>query len=114
MKKLLEQRPWGNFVRYTHNEISTVKIITVEPGQKLSLQYHDHRQEFWRIVQGNPTVTIGDQTMSGKEGDEFFVETKTPHRIAATKDRVVFLEIALGTFDETDIVRIEDDYGRVS
>ena len=45
-----EVRPWGNFERFTLNEQSTVKIITVNPGEAFSLQVHGHREEFWRGV----------------------------------------------------------------
>lgn len=44
MKIYKEERPWGNFERFTHNEISTVKILTVNPNEELSLQYHHNRE----------------------------------------------------------------------
>lgn len=113
MKKLLEERPWGNFVRYTHNEQTTVKIITIKPGEGLSLQSHEKRREFWRILKGRPHVTIGDLTVVGQSGDEFDIPEKTLHQISSTDDEVQFLEIAFGEFDENDIVRVSDRYGRV-
>lgn len=125
LNKVLVTRPWGNFVQYTQNASSTVKVITVEKGQELSLQYHHHRSEFWRILEGHPRVTIGKEgenasesgaeveVVDAKPGDEFIVSIENPHRIGAPTDRVVFLEIAFGQFDEDDIVRTEDKYGRV-
>ena len=109
-----ENRPWGSFERFTKETPSTVKLITIKKGESLSLQYHKNRQEFWHVVKGTPTVTIGDKEVSGKVGDEFFVEKEIKHCIAAPIDEVVFLEIAFGSFDENDIVRLRDQYGRAS
>ena len=107
-----EERPWGNFERFTKDVLSTVKIITVNYGQTLSLQYHEHRQEFWRILQGDPVVTIGEKDVSAAPGYEFFIDKRVKHRVSAPAHTVVFLEISLGRFDENDIVRLDDRYGR--
>lgn len=112
MKKLVENRPWGNFVEYTHNEVTTIKILTVNPGQELSLQYHAHRKEFWRILKGNPSIVIGEKKVETKPGDEFEVSEGAQHQISAGKDGAEILEISFGDFDEQDIVRIKDKYGR--
>ena len=45
-----EERPWGNFRQFSHNELSTVKIISINPNSSLSLQYHNNRSEFWKII----------------------------------------------------------------
>ncbi len=108
-----EIRPWGNFERFTLNEPCTVKIITVNPGQELSLQQHAHRDEEWRILQGSGVVTVGDAQTPVQPGDNFFVARGTKHRVAGGPQGVMFLEIAEGDFDECDITRLEDDYGRV-
>ena len=113
IQKKTEQRPWGNFVQYTHNENSTVKIITVEKGEELSLQSHASREEFWKVLGGNPTITIGIETQGAIPGDEFYVSKDTLHRIAAPKDQVTILEISFGNFDENDITRVQDKYGRI-
>jgi len=42
----IEERPWGNFERFTLNEKTTVKIITVNAGESISLQTHENRDEF--------------------------------------------------------------------
>lgn len=113
MNKLLVNRPWGNFLQYTHNESTTVKILTILPQQELSLQYHNHRKEFWRVLKGNPKITIGENVVDAKPNDEFEVQEKTQHRISAGTEEVQILEIAFGNFDENDIVRTNDKYGRV-
>ena len=108
-----EERPWGSFTEFIKNEKATVKIIKVEKEGKLSLQYHKNRDEFWKVLKGNPQITIGGDVIDAKEDDEFFIERGSLHRIYAPNDEVNVLEISLGEFDERDIVRIEDEYGRV-
>ncbi len=112
MNPLLVERPWGHFERFTLNEKSTVKLLYIKKGESLSLQYHNHRDEFWKIVSGNPFVEIGESKNEANPGDEFVTKALTHHRISAPKDDVVFLEISFGELDEEDIVRIEDKYNR--
>lgn len=112
MKKQIVTRPWGNFEQFTHNESTTVKIITVNPRESLSLQTHAKREEFWRIISGNGTVTIGKEQHPCALGDEFFIPLGAEHRVTGGENGVTFLEIAFGNFDENDIVRLEDKYGR--
>jgi mannose-6-phosphate isomerase len=113
MKKHFEERPWGNFIEFTHNEPTTVKILTIRSGEEFSLQHHNKRKEFWRILSGKPMVTIGNDEVHGKTGDEFEIPPHIDHRIKAGDDDVIVLEISFGEFDESDIVRVEDKYGRV-
>ncbi|MDG2431397.1 phosphomannose isomerase type II C-terminal cupin domain [Flavobacterium sp.] len=113
MKIYKEERPWGNFERFTHNEISTVKILTVNPNEELSLQYHHNREEFWKIIDGTGIFTIGDTTKIGNKGDEFFIPKETVHQIKTSNTSVTIIEIAFGNFDENDIVRLKDKYNRI-
>lgn len=107
------KKPWGSFTTFTKNELSTVKLLYVTHGEQLSLQYHENREEFWKVMKGNPEIIVGDRTEYLKEGDEVVIPTHTNHRISAPNDDVVILEISKGEFDEDDIVRIEDKYNRV-
>ncbi len=111
-KPYREERPWGNFVKFTQNLPSTVKIITVKPNETLSLQTHSHRDEFWQVVSGDGSVDIGPEHFHVKAGDSHFVPRTTAHRIASGPSGLTILEIAFGDFDENDIVRLEDKYGR--
>ncbi|MBU0760236.1 MAG: phosphomannose isomerase type II C-terminal cupin domain [Nanoarchaeota archaeon] len=113
MKKQVVKRPWGWEDIFTLNEISSVKILNVKPRQKFSLQKHKDRKEFWKILDNPAKVTIGKKTFRAKCGDEFFIPKKTLHRVEALSKTVQVLEISFGKFDEKDIVRKEDDYGRV-
>ena len=112
-KPYKESRPWGDFVEFVKNQPCTVKIITVNKGEAFSLQYHESRDEFWRILQGKGLVTIGDEKKPLVVGEDYFVPKKSLHRIEATDENVVLLEIAYGSFDENDIIRVEDKYNRV-
>lgn len=104
-----EERPWGNFEQFTHNEQSTVKIITVKDQAKLSLQSHKNRDETWIILDGQIKVVLDSQTFETKPGDRFEIKRNQKHRLIGP-GRV--LEISHGIFDENDIKRYEDDFGR--
>lgn len=107
-----EIRPWGGFERFTLNEKTTVKIVTVKAGEAISLQTHGHRDEFWRIISGEGQITMGEDTHDARAGQQFYTVRGTKHRVTAGKEDMSFLEIAFGEFDESDITRLEDKYGR--
>lgn len=111
-KLFTEERPWGWFREFVKNETVTIKILFIKMGECFSLQKHENRNEFWRILVGEPDITIDGKTVRAKPGDEFEILTKEEHRIQASTNDVEVLEISRGKFDETDIVRIEDKYGR--
>ena len=106
-------RPWGGYERFTLEEPTTVKIITVKSGEAFSLQTHAHRDEFWRVISGEGVVTIGEEKHEAKSGESFFAPRGTAHRAEATGEDLVLLEISFGDFDENDIIRLQDRYGRV-
>ena len=112
MKRGKVKKPWGGFERFTLNENSTVKILEIKPKQEFSLQKHKKRAEFWRILEGNCKVTVGNRTKKAKPGDEFTIGKNVKHRIEALGKTVRVLEISFGKFDEKDIKRLEDKYGR--
>ena len=114
MKKEMVKKPWGKFEQFTLNEMTTVKIHTVKPKQKLSLQYHNNREEFWKFLDNPAKVTIGKKTFKVGGGDEVFIKKRQIHRVQALSKPVRMLEIAFGKFDENDIVRLEDAYGRIA
>ena len=113
-KPYREERPWGEFIEFTRNAPSTVKIITVKAGEAFSLQTHSKRDEFWRIISGEGTIRIDKQSIPVKAGDNHFVPRNTLHRIEAGSSSVVVLEVSFGEFDENDISRLEDKYGRTT
>lgn len=111
--KQVEERPWGKFEQFCHNEKVTVKILTVNPNSKLSLQYHNKRDEFWKVIEGSGQIVLGNKIINVKTDDEYLIPKKTNHRIITTLNKLKILEISYGEFDENDIVRISDDYNRV-
>ena len=113
-EKLIDKRPWGDFEEFSKNVPTTVKIININDGQELSLQYHTKRSEFWKVISGNPRMTIDAVVMDAKTGDEFWVERFSEHRMASPLGPSSVQEISFGDFDENDIVRVEDKYGRKS
>lgn len=107
------KRPWGDFRQFTHNELSTIKIVTVKPNEILSLQSHKNRSEFWHVISGTGTVEIGEIKKDTVVGDEHEIKVGEKHRLGAGPSGIQVLEIATGDFDEEDITHYEDKYGRV-
>ncbi len=110
-----DNRPWGRWEEYLFEPGYRVKRILVFPGKRLSLQLHHLREEYWVIVEGTGKITLGEKTFDIKAGDTVFIPKETKHRIENNGDKMlVLIETQLGICPEDDIVRIEDDYGRVS
>ncbi len=110
---LVSRRPWGEFTQFVCNTPVTVKIITVEPGQRLSLQRHEHRGELWQILDVPIDVTLGSFERTAMPGETVWVPQGAVHRMGNCGEnpgRV--LEVAFGFFDEDDIERLHDDYAR--
>jgi mannose-6-phosphate isomerase len=110
--KINTKKPWGGYETLTRNINSTVKILVVKPRQRFSLQKHKHRDEFWKIIDNPVKITVGKKTFKAKRGDEPYIKRGQLHRAQAYSKTVHILEISFGNFDEKDIIRIEDDYGR--
>ena len=114
MKIYSESRPWGKFEKFHENKSCTVKLIYVNANSRLSLQYHKKRSEFWKVIKGTAVVEIDKKTIVLREGETITIPRQAKHRVLALKSDCIILEIAYGRFDENDIVRIEDDYQRVT
>lgn len=113
-KPYREQRPWGEELWLTRDTgaPAMVKVITVNPGESLSLQFHNQRDEFWLILSGDGTAEVGEQTLKLKTGDTCFIPRLMKHRVSGSSAVLSFMELSFGDFDENDIVRLEDKYGR--
>lgn len=111
-----ETRPWGRFRILSENPGYKVKEITVAPGQKLSLQYHMKRCEFWTVVRGQARVSVGDDIAICGPEESRFIPVGMRHRLENTgSDDLVVVEVQCGLYlEEDDIIRCEDDYGRVA
>ena len=109
------KKPWGSFDEYTLNERSTVKILTINPGAKTSLQSHRHRKELWVALDKGVRVQVGKEKTLLRKGSSILAKKGTKHRLECEGRLAArVLEISFGVFSEKDIVRYEDDYGRVT
>lgn len=110
-----DTRPWGTWEVIATGNNYIVKRIVVNPGEQLSLQLHYHRDEHWIIADGTAEVTLDDKIFSAPANTPIFIKAQQRHRIAnRTSTPVIFIEVQTGdTLDENDIVRLEDNYGRV-
>ncbi|MEN9582393.1 MAG: hypothetical protein RL641_347 [Candidatus Parcubacteria bacterium] len=113
LKTIIVDKPWGSYLEFIRNTPATVKILTINPGESISLQKHTERDEFWLVISGNGKATVGEQVQDAKAGFEFHIKRGVQHRISAESETLKILEIALGNADENEIVRLEDKYGRV-
>jgi mannose-6-phosphate isomerase len=108
-----ETRPWGSFRRLVHDQPCTVKLMTVNPGERLSLQSHEKRSELWLFLDPGATVEIDGVSSHPAVGDTVFVPLAAKHRLSASPSGPVrLIEMTFGTFDESDITRYDDIYGR--
>jgi mannose-6-phosphate isomerase len=110
------ERPWGNYTVLDDDAPDhKVKRLVVHPGKRLSYQRHSKRAEHWFIVAGTATVTLDGTVRQVRAGEAIDIPLESAHRVAnegATD--VVLIEVQCGTyFGEDDIVRLEDDYGRL-
>jgi mannose-1-phosphate guanylyltransferase / mannose-6-phosphate isomerase len=108
-------RPWGTYQTMDRGDRFQTKRLIVKPGRKLSLQKHHHRSEHWIVVKGTAEVTIAGETKLLQENESTFIPAGTAHRLANPgKVPLYIIEVQCGPYlGEDDIVRIEDDYGRI-
>ena len=108
-------RPWGFYETLMLGNRFQVKRIVVWPGSKLSLQSHLHRAETWVVVAGCAKVTIGVETKLLGENDFVRIPLGEVHRMENPgKTPMHLIEVQSGVYlGEDDIIRYEDDYGRI-
>jgi mannose-6-phosphate isomerase-like protein (cupin superfamily) len=111
-----DERPWGRFEVLEERPGFKVKVIEVKPGARLSLQRHAHRGEHWVVVAGTADVVCGEQELRLNQGEHIHIPPQTAHRLGNSSDRpLALVEVQLGDYlGEDDIVRLDDDYHRVS
>ena len=106
-------RPWGSFKQFANNEDCTVSLMTVLPGQRLSLQSHTGRAELWIVIDDGAIVQVGDNIREYKAADEIWIPANERHRLSCNGDNPVrVLEVAFGNWQQDDITRYGDDYNR--
>jgi mannose-1-phosphate guanylyltransferase/mannose-6-phosphate isomerase len=105
-------RPWGTFNQYAHNREVTVSLMTVKPGQRLSLQSHTGRAELWIVLDPGAEVQVDNDILRPAQGDEIWIPAGARHRLSSTGPEVRVLEVAFGNWQQEDITRYDDDYHR--
>lgn len=109
----LVERPWGFFKQFAHNRDCTVSLMTVLPGQRLSLQSHTSRAELWIVIDDGAMVQVGEEERAYQAGDEIWIPAREKHRLSCRGDKPVrVLEVAFGNWQQDDIKRYADDYHR--
>lgn len=110
-----DTRPWGQFRVLDEGVNYKVKRIEVIGGKRLSYQRHASRAEHWTIVQGSAGITLDGVERTLGTGESVDIPVGAAHRISNPGDEpLVFIEVQRGGYlGEDDIVRLEDDYGRV-
>lgn len=108
------KKPWGEEIWFAQNKKYAGKILKVNKGHRLSLQFHRKKQETQLIYKGIAKLTFGESIENLQEiilnpGDKFDINPPLIHRIEAIEDLEIF-EVSTPELD--DVVKIEDDYGR--
>lgn len=109
------EKPWGHELLWSHTDHYAGKIIHIEAGKRLSLQYHDHKHESILVIRGTLLMNLGRgdsaRVVEMVEGSSMDIPAGTVHRFEAPADGAVDL-IEVSTPQLDDVVRLEDDYGR--
>ena len=110
-----DERPWGNYTVLDEADGFKVKRIEVLPGKRLRYQKHAQRAEHWFVVAGTARVTLDDEEIIVNAGEAIDIAVGAAHRIENPGDEtLVFIEVQRGGYlGEDDIVRLQDDFGRV-
>ena len=108
------ERPWGWYEVIDEGDRYKTKNIEVNPGERLSLQYHYHRSEHWVVVTGTAFVRVGDTEKLLFQNESIYVPPTVKHRLfnpGRVPLRIV--EVQCGTYlEEDDIIRLDDEYNR--
>lgn len=109
------ERPWGNYKVLLDHEVTKVKLLQIDPGQSISLQYHHHRTEQWYCVGGTGEIILGNETRVFSKGSSVFIDKEINHKLSNhSGEPLLVIEVQLGSyFGEDDIVRLEDQYNRI-
>ena len=110
-----DRRPWGTYEVLDEGDLFKVKRIEVLSGKRLSYQKHSKRAEHWFVVAGEAKVTLDDRDIKVPAGEAIDIPIGSAHRVENEgTETLVFIEVQRGTYlGEDDIVRLQDDFGRV-
>jgi mannose-6-phosphate isomerase-like protein (cupin superfamily) len=108
------EKPWGHELIWAHTDRYVGKLLVIRAGQRLSLQYHEHKDESIYVIRGRMALHLADETGTLRvhelgAGEHCRIPTGRTHRFEALED-VELMEVSTPELD--DVVRIEDDFGR--
>ena len=109
------EKPWGWELIWALTDTYCGKVLFVRAGERLSLQFHNEKEESWLVQSGRAKLELGAAGEKAlKEevvgpGAAFHYTPGTVHRVTAIEDTTI-LEVSTPHLD--DVVRLEDDYGR--
>jgi len=109
------EKPWGHELIWALSDAYAGKLLSVNAGHELSLQFHREKDESWYVLEGRAELELaaaGEKATSTEvvmPGSAFRITPGTVHRIRALEDTVI-LEVSTPQLD--DVVRLEDAYGR--
>ena len=110
------QKPWGREEIWAHTNKYVGKYLFIDAGKRLSRQYHIQKEETIRVLEGTLLLEVGDgnnvESRHLTVGQTFHVSPGTVHRFCEESDQVVLVEVS--TPEIFDVVRISDDFSRVS
>ena len=109
---LTTEKPWGRFIQYVLNQPVTVKILEIHAGEQVSYQYHYHRSELWIPLDDGACIRLEEEVIRPAPMEPVFIPQGAKHQLIGEDQNYRILEIAFGNFDEEDIVRLDDKYGR--
>lgn len=104
-------KPWGHELLFALAKGKYAgKILVINKGKRLSLQYHRRKLESLYVLKGRLTFKLGRKALTAGPGAAFAVPAGTVHRFEARHGRVTLIEVSTTELD--DVVRLDDDYGR--
>ena len=103
------EKPWGHEEWWAQTDKYVGKVLYIKKGHRLSLQYHNVKDETMRLMSGELLFTLGDQDILMCPGDVVHVPPGVVHRMTAQSDVVV---VEVSTPEVEDVVRVQDDYAR--
>jgi quercetin dioxygenase-like cupin family protein len=104
-------KPWGYEKIWAHTDKYVGKLIYIKKGSRLSLQYHKVKEETIYVLEGTLTLLVEDKMMDLSPGGTYHIPPGTVHRFVAKIGEVKLMEVSTTELD--DIVRLEDDHGRL-
>ena len=108
------EKPWGYELRWAITDRYAGKVLHVNKGEALSLQFHERKDEHQYVIRGAVDVELGVEggeltTRRMQAGDTLHITPGTRHRITAVEDTDI---VEVSTPELDDVVRLEDRYGR--